>query len=64
METAANVRVIPAQPQTADGKHQYHQLRVAAYCRVSTDQEQQQNSYQVQIEYYTDYLSGTDRVLH
>lgn len=57
MQTAANVRVIPAQPQTADGKHQYHQLRVAAYCRVSTDQEQQQNSYQVQIEYYTDYIN-------
>ena len=57
METAANVRGIPAQPQTADGKHQYHQLRVAAYCRVSTDQEQQQNSYQVQIEYYTDYIN-------
>ena len=58
MNTAANVKVIPAKPQTVDGKHQYHQLRVAAYCRVSTDQEQQANSYQVQIEYYTDYINS------
>ena len=58
MNTAANVKVIPAKPQTVDGKAQYHQLRVAAYCRVSTDQEQQANSYQVQIEYYTDYINS------
>ena len=58
MNTAANVKVIPAKPQTVDGKHQHHQLRVAAYCRVSTDQEQQANSYQVQIEYYTDYINS------
>lgn len=59
MNTAPNVRVIPAKPQTADGSGQYHQLRVAVYCRVSTDQEQQQNSYQVQIEYYTEYINST-----
>lgn len=35
----------------------YHQLRVAAYCRVSTEQEEQQNSYQVQIAYYTDLIN-------
>ena len=30
------------------------QLRVSGeYCRVSTEQEEQQNSYQVQIAYYT-----------
>lgn len=32
-------------------------LRVAAYCRVSTEQEEQQNSYQVQIAYYTDLIN-------
>ncbi len=32
-------------------------MRVAAYCRVSTAQEEQQNSYQVQIAYYTDLIS-------
>lgn len=30
------------------------ELRVCAYCRVSTDQEEQLSSYQVQVEYYTE----------
>lgn len=50
MATATNVTVIPAKPQTANNRNQYKQLRVAAYCRVSTEQEEQ--------------LSGADRVLH
>ena len=58
MATATNVTVIPAKPQTANNCSQYKQLRVAAYCRVSTEQEEQQNSYQVQIEYYTDLING------
>lgn len=58
MNTAPNVRVIPAKPQTANGGNPHRQLRVAAYCRVSTDMEEQQNSYQVQIEYYTDYINS------
>lgn len=32
--------------------------RVAAYCRVSTDEEEQQNSYATQVQYYTDYISA------
>ncbi len=32
-------------------------IRCAAYCRVSTEQEEQQNSYQVQIAYYTDLIN-------
>ncbi len=32
-------------------------LRVAAYCRVSTDTEEQLNSYKSQIEYYTSVIS-------
>ena len=57
MTTAPNVRVIPAKPQTTENRDKYHQLRVAAYCRVSTEQEEQQNSYQVQIAYYTDLIN-------
>ena len=49
MSTAPNVTVIPAKVQTAESRDKYHQLRVAAYCRVSTELEEQQNSYQVQI---------------
>ena len=57
MPTAANVTIIPAKAQTAENRDKYHQLRVAAYCRVSTEQEEQQNSYQVQIAYYTDLIN-------
>ena len=32
--------------------------RVAAYCRVSTDEEEQQNSYPTQVKHYTDYISA------
>lgn len=33
-------------------------IRVAAYCRVSTDEEEQANSYATQVKYYTDYISS------
>ena len=32
-------------------------IRVAAYCRVSTEKEEQQNSYENQVDYYTNYIS-------
>ncbi|MBT9625052.1 recombinase family protein [Ruminococcus sp. AM43-6] len=57
MSTAPNVTIIPAKVQTTQNRDKYHQLRVAAYCRVSTEQEEQQNSYQVQISYYTDLIN-------
>lgn len=33
-----------------------HKLRVAAYCRVSTEQEEQQTSIENQITYYEDLI--------
>lgn len=33
-------------------------LRVAAYCRVSTDTEAQAGSYELQIQYYTKYIKS------
>ena len=48
-----NVSIIPANPQALRGSTRKKKLRVAAYCRVSTDQEEQQSSYQAQIDYYT-----------
>lgn len=33
-------------------------LRVAAYCRVSTDSEDQLNSYKSQVQHYTEYIAG------
>lgn len=57
MNETPKVRVIPANLQTAENRNPYQQLRVAAYCRVSTEQEEQQNSYQVQISYYTNLIN-------
>ena len=34
------------------------QLRVAAYCRVSTIHEEQQQSLEAQISYYTNYIQN------
>ena len=33
-------------------------LRVAAYCRVSTDSEDQKNSYNSQMQHYTEYINS------
>lgn len=33
-----------------------HRLRVAAYCRVSTEQEEQQTSIENQVIYYEDLI--------
>ena len=39
--------------------------RVAAYCRVSTNSADQQNSYNTQVRYYTRYIkSRTEYVYH
>ena len=38
-------------------KKSYEQLRVCAYCRVSTMQDEQLNSYEVQKRYYTDRIN-------
>ncbi len=34
--------------------------RVAAYARVSTDHEEQQTSYEAQVDYYTNYIRGRE----
>ena len=36
----------------------FKKKRVAAYARVSTELEEQQNSYEAQIEYYRGYIQG------
>ena len=48
------VRVIPATRQTTARGHRHDgKRRVAAYCRVSTNSEEQLNSYAAQKAYYT-----------
>lgn len=49
MRTAPpKVITIPAKPELAKQKAVQRQLRVAAYCRVSTDDEEQLTSYEAQ----------------
>ena len=52
--TETNVIVIPAKAQMA--QQVKRQLRVAAYCRVSTDDEEQLTSYEAQQTFYTDKI--------
>ena len=53
---APRVIKIPAKPEATRQAEARRQLRVAAYCRVSTKEEDQANSYEVQKEYYTDKI--------
>ena len=53
----ANITVIPAKPmQQLKGLEETAKPRVCAYCRVSTDNEDQLSSYQAQVEHYTSYI--------
>ena len=55
-ETPPKVIVIPPKPEAIKAQEIRRQLRVAAYCRVSTDEEEQLTSYEAQKNYYTDYI--------
>jgi DNA invertase Pin-like site-specific DNA recombinase len=52
------VRFIPAKPEFTPGAST-RPLRVAAYCRVSTDKDEQHLSYEKQCEFYTDKIMST-----
>lgn len=57
--TKKTVAIIP--PQIKYDKHvrvEQKKLRVAAYCRVSTLLEQQEGSYEAQVEYYTEKINS------
>ena len=54
-----NVMVIPAKRQVGNTARQQDakpRLRVAAYCRVSTDSDEQATSYDAQVEHYTELI--------
>ena len=50
--------VIPPVRETVQSQAEKKQLRVAAYCRVSTDDEEQLTSYEAQVSYYTDKITS------
>ena len=52
------VRIIPPTINVQESvKEKYRQTRVVAYCRVSTMQEEQLNSYEVQQRYYKERIN-------
>ena len=52
------VSVIEPQKSILVDKEKYHQKRVAAYCRVSTDSEEQLTSYKNQMRFYTEMITA------
>ena len=56
-----NVMFIPARRQVGNTARSHEEekpkLRVAAYCRVSTDSDEQATSYEAQIAHYTEFIS-------
>ena len=55
-QTGKVVRVIPADVTKQTTRTPYEQIPVAAYCRVSTKQEEQLNSYEVQKQHYEELI--------
>ena len=57
---AKNVKIIQATSPILSAQSQISvkKRRVAAYARVSTEKDEQQNSYEAQIEYYTRYIKS------
>ena len=53
--TQRKVTIIPALPKEL-AQARMRKLRVAAYCRVSTEEEEQQSSYEIQCSYYTEKI--------
>lgn len=58
MEVVRNVTVIPARKRVGNTirAQEKPKLRVAAYCRVSTDSDEQATSYEAQVEHYTQFI--------
>ena len=61
----SNMRIIeiPASMrENAGRKNTVRKLRVAAYCRVSTEEEEQQGSFEIQKLYYTEIQPRSGRL--
>lgn len=56
---ARSITIIPAKEPTimVNGQQIEIKKKVAAYCRVSTDQEEQLSSYENQMRYYTELIT-------
>lgn len=59
MEHEKSITVIPPDPKyDSHIRIEQKRLNVAAYCRVSTRYEQQENSYEAQVSYYTEKIKA------
>lgn len=58
MTATKSVTVIPARRRVGNtvNTEQKPKLRVCAYCRVSTDSDEQATSYEAQVEHYTTFI--------
>lgn len=59
---AKSVTMIPALKRRGNNitKEEKAKLKVAAYCRVSTDSDEQATSYDMQVEHYTKYIQKNE----
>lgn len=57
-----SITVIPARKRVGNtvNMEDKPKLRVAAYCRVSTDSDEQATSYEAQIEHYTNFIQKNE----
>jgi len=56
---ARNVEVIPAKPKfIRQGLTEQPKLKVAAYCRVSTNEDEQLSSFEAQTQHYYSYITS------
>ena len=52
------IRAVRPRPGSAQGVQEREgRLQVAAYCRVSTESDEQETSYEAQCRHYTDYIN-------
>lgn len=53
-----SVTLIPARKHMGNTEQEEEKpkLKVAAYCRVSTDSDEQATSYETQVEHYTSFI--------
>lgn len=58
-DTVPKVIIIPPVKEDVQAQAAKKHLRVAAYCRVSTDDEEQLTSYEAQVSYYTEKIAHT-----
>ena len=58
--SAPNVTLIPATKKMYEPKMGRKKLNVGAYCRVSTAEEEQHDSFENQVEHYTSMIEAKD----